>query len=152
MSFQFMSWTQYCKEIYLGCPSCSPAHVQGYILVTRHFMQDQQLWLLNQKLVMSCLNFMWCLMMGFLQFHSWGEVEYPQIGKILCNSDHKVLHKIILTSSIIGSLHILRKIPKKLQLMCQDSHQKITELLSHHCILYNKYKKLRLSRESQSLQ
>ena len=38
---QFMSWMQYLKETYLDYPSGKPTHVQGYILVTNHFMQDQ---------------------------------------------------------------------------------------------------------------
>ena len=38
---QFMPWMQYCKEIYLDYPSGSPAHMQGYILIKHHFMQDQ---------------------------------------------------------------------------------------------------------------
>ena len=37
---QFMSWMKYFKAIYLDHPSGNPAHVQGSILVTHHFMQD----------------------------------------------------------------------------------------------------------------
>ena len=38
---QFMSWMQYCKEIYMDYPSGNPAHVQEYIFGTHHFIQDQ---------------------------------------------------------------------------------------------------------------
>ena len=57
---------------------------------------------------MSHLNFLWCLMMNFPYFHSWGKSQYPQIGQILCNAVHKV---VIFTSGILSSLQILRKIP-----------------------------------------
>ena len=41
---QFMSWMKYCNEKYLYYPIGNPAHVQGYILVTNNFMQDQYLY------------------------------------------------------------------------------------------------------------
>ena len=74
---------------------------------------------------MSHLNFMWCLMMNFPQFHSWRKAQYPQIEHIYCNASHKVVHKRIFTTSMLGSIQILRNIPYKLQLMYQDSHQKV---------------------------
>ena len=100
---------------------------------------------------MSHLNFMWCLMMNFTQFHKLGKEKYPQIGHILCKSAHKVVHQIILTPSILGSLKILRKIPAKLQLKCRKLHHKRIEILSHWRITYNKYKKAWSARECQFL-
>ena len=100
-------------------PSGNPAHAQGSIFVTHHLMQDLELWLYIQKLVMSHLNFMCCLMMNFPLFHSWGKAEYPQIGQIFCNTSHKVVHKRKLTSRTLGSLHIFREIPAKTQLTCR---------------------------------
>ena len=38
---QFMSWVQYYKEIYMYYTSGNPYHLQGYILFTHYFMQDQ---------------------------------------------------------------------------------------------------------------
>ena len=100
---------------------------------------------------MSHLNFMWCLLMNFPQSHSLGKVQYPQILQILCNAAHKEVHQRILTSKILGSLQILKDIPEKLQLTFQESHQKIIQILSHRCSLYNKYKKVRSSRDNKSL-
>ena len=64
----------------------------------------------------------------FPHLHSWGKAQYPQIGKILCSASHKVVHQIIMNSRILGSLQILRKIQTKIQLTCQEFHQKTTEI------------------------
>ena len=37
---QFMSWIKDFKTIYMDYTSGKPNHVQGYILITNHFMQD----------------------------------------------------------------------------------------------------------------
>ena len=40
-AFQFMSWIQYYKAIYLDYPSGNLDHVQGYTLVIHNFMKYQ---------------------------------------------------------------------------------------------------------------
>ena len=52
------------------------------------------------------------------QFQLLGEAQYTQIGQMLCNASHKVLHQIILTSSKVVLLQLLKKIPAKIQLTC----------------------------------
>ena len=42
-----------------------------------------------------------------------GKEQYPPIGQILCNTAHKAAHWIISTSSKLGLLEILGKIPEK---------------------------------------
>ena len=87
----------------------------------------------------------------FTHFHSWGKAKYPQIGQILCNTAHKLVHQIILTSRILNSLHILRKIPGKLQLSCWELHEKIIGIFTHCFSMCNKYNKVWSARESQYL-
>ena len=97
------------------------------------------------------LNFMWCFMMNFPQFHSWGKTQYPQIGHILCNTDHREVQRRTLTSRILGSLHILSKIPDKAQVTSQSFLQRIIIRHSRRHSPKYMYRKFRPVREHLSL-
>ena len=64
--------------------------------------------------------------MSFPQFHSLGKEKYPHIGKILCNAAHREANQRTLTSSILGLVHILKKIPEKLKDIIWGLLQRIT--------------------------
>ena len=134
---QFMSLIHYYKETQLSCQSGDFVHVHGSTLVARHFMQYQYIWYSTLPLVISQLNFMWCLMMSSSWYHSLGKAQFPQIGQILCNSAQKAAPSIILTSGILGSIQVLRNIPEKIQDMIQASLQIIT-IKSSLNLMYNK--------------
>ena len=101
----------------------------------------------------SCttLTFMWCFMLNFPQFYSWGKAQYPQTLQILCNTSHKGLHQIILNSRTLDLIQILRWIPAKPQVTSRVLLQKIIITCSCCCSPYLTYKKLWPERESLSL-
>ena len=96
----------------------------------------------------SCLTSVSCGVWWWI-FHSSiheGRHNTPKFGQILCNAYHKVVHQIILTSRILGSLQILRKIPGKLQDKSRASLQIITTTCSRRCspnLLYIKVQSAR---------
>ena len=131
----------------------NPDHVQGYILVTHHFMQAQWICYSTQKLVMYHLNYMWCFTTSYPQFRLQVKSQYPPIVQILLKSSHKVVHQIILTSKIHGLLQIFKKIPEKLQYMNRSSSilQRIKITRQNHLHLKRIYMKVLTEREHAPL-
>ena len=98
----------------------------------------------NHKLIVSHLNFMWCLTTSYSQFCLWSNSKEPLIRNILCDPYHKKMHQKIFNSKIYGSLHILMGIPEKLKDKNQALFlsQGIKKICSHQCHMIRSYMKV----------
>ena len=87
----------------------------------------------------SCVAWIICGIWWWF-FHSTiheGSHNTTQNRQILCNADHKAVHHIILTSSILGSPHIVRKIPAKPKVASRVSPHRIIITRSRYLSPYH---------------